>query len=332
MAEYLPSDSISLAYPGFKPTAESIASVKEKLDALNINANDTVILDLLSNSAYMGTDASGLPSPAVKAGDGRYHVPGSLTTAPPTILKKVLEICNTLAEKINHSNVVLTCPIPRYVMGSCCTDPTHIENRNSEDFEDELADCLEQHKRILGGWAATVGLRFCLLDPTAVVHPTEPLLRNCLTSDGISIWCHRDPVHLSQEAYRDLANAVIEVHGDDKDDTGSVSSKSSDDGSARSSGSVAPSSSSGKRKLPDAVVTDQQSRSSHSGRIIRVPVAAGWLRGVSSAANASGVRKRGRNADSPITRGGGWARVRGRGGRGGWQWSGRASGGRRYYF
>jgi hypothetical protein len=330
MAEYLPSDSISLAYPGFKPTVESIASAKEKLDALNINANDTVILDLLSNSAYMGTDASGLPSPAFKAGDGRYHVPGSLTTAPPTILKKVLEICSTLAEKINQSNVVLTCPIPRYVMGSCCTDPAHIENRKSDDFEDELADCLEQHKKILGGWATTIGLRFCLLDPTAVVHPTEPLLRNRLTSDGISIWCHRDPVHLSQEAYRDLANAVIEMHCDDNDDTGSTS----DAGTVRSSGSGAPSScsGSGKRKLPDSVVTDQRISSCQPGRFPRVPVTAGWLRGVPSADGASGARKRGRSDGGPVTRGGGWGGVRGRGSRGGWKWSGRASGGRRYRF
>ncbi len=277
MAEYLPSDSISLAYPGFKPSAESIVSIKEKLDALNLSASDTVVLDLLSNSAYMGTDVSGLPSPAERAGDGRYHIPGSLTTAPPTILKKVLEVCNTLAEKVKQSNVVLVCPIPRYVMGSCCTDPTHIENRNSEEFEDELADCLEQHKKVLGGWAVAVGLRFCLLDPTAMVHPTEPLLQNRLTSDGISIWCHGDPVHLSQEAYRDLAHALIKVHDDDQDDTGSVTSRLSDDGSARSPGSVAHSSSSGKRKLPNAVVTDQRSGSSQQGRVTRAPVAAGRL-------------------------------------------------------
>ncbi len=218
-------------------------------------------------------------------------------------------------------------------MGSCCTDPTHIKNRNSEDFEDELTDCLEQHKRVLGGWAVAVGLRFCLLDPTAVVHPTEQLLRNRLTSDGVSIWCHRDPVHLSHEAHRDLAHALIEVHDDDKDDTGSVSSKVSDDESARSSGSVAPSSSSGKRKLPDAVVTDQRSRTSLPGWIIRAPVAAGWLRGVSSTTNDSGVRKRGRNDNSHAARGGGWTGGRGRGGRSSWpwSWSGRARGGRRYH-
>jgi hypothetical protein len=81
MAEYLPVDSISLAYPGFKPSTESIVVIKEKLDALSLKPGDTVVLDLLSNSAYMGTDVNGLPSPAERADDGRYHIPGSLTMA-----------------------------------------------------------------------------------------------------------------------------------------------------------------------------------------------------------------------------------------------------------
>jgi hypothetical protein len=331
MAEYLPANSISPAYLRFKPLAESIVSIKEKLDAFKLSASDTVVLDLLSNSAYMGTDVNGLPSPAERAGDGRYHILGSLTTAPPTILKKVLEVCNTLAEKVKQSNVLLVCPIPRYVMGSCCTDPTHIENRNSEEFEDELADCLEQHKKVLGRWAVAMGLRFCLLDPTAVVHPTEPLLRNRLTSDGISIWCPGDPVHLSQEAYRDLAHALIEVHDDDQDDAGSVSSRLTGDKSALRPGSVAHSSSSGKRKLPDAVVTDQRSVSYKRGPVTRVPVAAGWLRGVSSATNDSDVRKRDRHGN-PSARGVGWRGGCGRGGRGSWPWSGRARSGRRWQF
>ncbi len=151
MAEYLPTESISLAYPGFKPTTESITSLKEELEGQSLNTCDTVVLDLLSNTAYMGTDVNGLPSPAERPGDVRYHIPGSLPTAPTTILKKVLEYCNILVEPIKQTNVVLICPIPLYVMGRCCSDPEHIENQKAEDFEEELADCQEQHRRVLGG-------------------------------------------------------------------------------------------------------------------------------------------------------------------------------------
>ncbi len=112
MAEYLPKESISLAYPGFKPTTESLTILREKLECQSLNNSDTVVLDLLSTTAYMGTDVNGLPLPVERAGDGRYHIPGSLTTAPPTILKKVLEICNILVDPIKQTIVVLVCPTP----------------------------------------------------------------------------------------------------------------------------------------------------------------------------------------------------------------------------
>jgi hypothetical protein len=38
---------------------------------LNLGNRDTVILDLLSNCAFMGTDSAGLPTEAVRAEDGR---------------------------------------------------------------------------------------------------------------------------------------------------------------------------------------------------------------------------------------------------------------------
>jgi hypothetical protein len=59
-----------------------------RLDGLSINGDDKVVLDLLSNSAFMGTDADGLPSPAFAGEDGTYHIPGSLSAAPPQAIKK----------------------------------------------------------------------------------------------------------------------------------------------------------------------------------------------------------------------------------------------------
>jgi hypothetical protein len=164
------------------------------------------------------------------------------------------------------------------------------------------------------------------MDPTAVVHPTEPLLRNRLMSDGLSIWCPGDPVHLSQEAYRDLAHALIEVHDDDQEDAGSVSSRLTGDGSALSPGSVARSTGSGKRKFPDAVVTDKRSGTYKRGRGTRAPVAAGWLRGVSTATHDSDERKRDRHGN-PSARGVSW-----RGRRGNWLRFGRSRSWRRWQY
>ncbi len=96
---------------------------------LELGPDDNLILDLLSNSAYMGTDDNRLPTPVLRAGDGSYHIQGFLTTAPPTTLKKLLEACGSLVSIIGSCSVLLFVPIPRCVVGKCwCTDPTHIEN------------------------------------------------------------------------------------------------------------------------------------------------------------------------------------------------------------
>jgi hypothetical protein len=59
---------------------------------------DTVVLDLLSNWAFMGTDGDGMPPPTVDMSDGKHHIPGYLITAPPSIAKKkILQNCNTIA-------------------------------------------------------------------------------------------------------------------------------------------------------------------------------------------------------------------------------------------
>jgi hypothetical protein len=182
------------------------------------------------------------------------------------------------------ANVILICPTPRYVQEKCCNDPAHIENHSNMDFDEEIAEYQEQHRRVLGGWATARGLDFCVMDPTAIVNPTEPLLRHRVTSGGASIWCSGDPVHLSLDAYRDLAMAVQEAH----EGTGVAGESASDcSGNVRhrtSSGSGSCSTVYGaeKRRVQDAVVTMSVPGIPKRGRFTRPPTTAGWLRGVAT--------------------------------------------------
>jgi hypothetical protein len=259
-AEHL-QDCVSLAQPGFKPTLENLREVEKKIRKICPVENDLVVLDLISNIAYMGTDEDGLPSPAFRSGDGTYHIPGSLTTAPPTTIKKALEHCATLAELLKKTRVLLICPIPRYVTGKCCADPTHIENFESPDYDDELLECQDQHRRILSAWGTTIGLNFEICDPTSVVNNTEPMLRHRITSKGAQLWCQTDGVHMSKDAYADLAHAVLEAaQGDDTGDAASGISGSS------------------KRKVPDSVVTLPSA--AKNSRLQRAVRKAGWLHGM----------------------------------------------------
>jgi hypothetical protein len=159
--------------------------------------------------------------------------------------------------------LLLICHIPRYVTSKCCNDPSHIENYNSSDYEDELLECQDQHRCILSGWGMAMGLNFEICDPTAVVNNTEPLLRLRTTSSGGPLWSMADGVHMTKETYSDLALEILEAaHGCDMGDNTSCSSGSS------------------KRKCPELVVTVPSDRPPKHSRPARPLRPAGWLRGI----------------------------------------------------
>jgi hypothetical protein len=269
-AEHLPSDTVSLAYPGFKPEKSKIEGLVSNMQNANCGLSDTVVLDLLSNVAFMGTDGDGLPAPAYRADDGRFHVVGTLTTAPPTTLKKYLENCEELACLLKDTKVLLVCPTPRYLTQKCCSKVNHIENFGNPEYEEEFHDFQEQHRKILCNWGTSKGLNFKLIDPTTCVNQTEPTLKNRTTSAGSSLWSGTDGVHLSPDGYRDLACAIIELAaGCDND-----SYDNSEDGTDSCSTGAS------KRKHPDSVVTMPQPVSKHSrgAGSVAAPVA-GWLMG-----------------------------------------------------
>ncbi len=304
-AEYLSSECIYLAYPGFKPDREKIQDIANRLESLKLGTDDRVVLDLLSNSACMGTDGDGLPKPSYREGGGSYHILGSLTTAPPTNLKKALEACSPIIGPIGMSSVLLVVPIPRYVVGNCCADPNHVENFEKADFEDDLLEAQEQHRRILSAWGVAGGLNFDIIDPPAIVHPMEPLLRRRVTSGGALLWCQGDPVHLSPEAYRDLAGALREEG----------------DGSVFGGPSVSTSSEGTKRKIPDSVVTKLVTLNAKRGKKANRITTAGWLTGSPPVPSALGRVWRGRGNRGESRGGGRWApRWRRFGYHGRWPW------------
>jgi hypothetical protein len=75
----------NLSTPGWKGTKENISKVTDYVKSANLAKTDMVVLDLFSNSAFMGTDESGMPRKAVRSPvDGKYHLVGQLQAAPKT--------------------------------------------------------------------------------------------------------------------------------------------------------------------------------------------------------------------------------------------------------
>jgi hypothetical protein len=161
----------------------------------------------------------------------------------------------------------LIAPIPRYVTSRCCDNNSHVENYESEDFEAEIIAGVENHKKLLEGWAMEHNLSFGIIDATELVDPVEPILRNRVTTGGIPLWTMWDPVHLVDEAYREMAEAILMPDsGNEFTDHGSTTSTESGMGGS-------------KRKRPESVIVGQPDQPAKKGKSAHEKKPAGWLQG-----------------------------------------------------
>jgi hypothetical protein len=310
LSELLGQDTVTLAFSGFRPKEKMIAEISNKLVELNLTKDDTVILDLLSNSVFMGTDSSGLPTEALRAEDGSYHIVGSLAVAPASVTKKILAGCSTLAKVLKGTGTVLISPIPRCVYSKCCDNPDHVDNFEDSERDEEIVLGLQGVKKILHGWAMEHDLIYELIDPTQLSDPSDLGLRARTTVAGHGLWRRDDPIHLTAEAYGDLANAVKDTVL-----SGPVADSVSASGSDKEGR---------KRKVPESIVTRQPLQQHKKGRG-SVPLrTAGWLlgriehegrgsaRGRAPGRGACGHRSSGQHTGYGIGGGrqGGWARGR----------------------
>jgi hypothetical protein len=305
MAAFMPENTINLAEPGFRAGPATCGKISQRLADLMPGTGDTVILDLLSNSSFMGTDEDGMPIPVMTMGDGFYHVPGSLIPTPISIIRKTLQNCDCIAAAAKDSNIVLIGPSPRYVSRRCCDATEHLENYNNPDYESEILGGIETINRSIEKWAIEQGLNFRFLDPTEQSEPAEFPLGERVTPDGSSWWSSSDPVHLSQAGYRVLASTVITRQTSDEElatqNDSCASSTTGADSSAHSS--------SGKRKRVDSVVVTAPQRG-WRGRTLGQP---GWLRGCTDSATVPRGGKVHRRWP-PHWRGGGRSRTHARNG------------------
>jgi hypothetical protein len=70
----------------------------------------------MPNSAFMGTDEEGLPTPTLLGEDGSCNIPGLLTAASIPAVKKILVNCVPITKPVAHIlEVVVIVPISRHI-------------------------------------------------------------------------------------------------------------------------------------------------------------------------------------------------------------------------
>jgi hypothetical protein len=77
---------VDLTAKGWIPKSGNNDRLCETLKKLNLTEIDTVVIDSMSNTAFLGIDEDGLPILAEKSVEyGRYHLNGDLQLAPPPL-------------------------------------------------------------------------------------------------------------------------------------------------------------------------------------------------------------------------------------------------------
>ena len=96
------AEVVDLSVPGWVATRENIAAKAEELKNLDLAGGDCVVVDLWSNSTFLGSDENGYPlKPTKSASDGRYHVVGDHQVAPQGVFKRNNQNSKPIFESIN---------------------------------------------------------------------------------------------------------------------------------------------------------------------------------------------------------------------------------------
>jgi hypothetical protein len=115
-----------------------------------------------------------------------------------------------LAHALKETGTVLVSPIPRYVFRKCCDNLDHIDNFEDPELDEEMVLGLEGVKKITQNWAIEHDLCFEIIDPTLLADSCDLGLRERTTSSGQQPWRQDDPVHLTTDGYKDIAQAIMD--------------------------------------------------------------------------------------------------------------------------
>ncbi len=123
--------------PGYRLCPETVDKLAEDIKDLvdGLNPTNTVIsVQVLDNSTYYCGHTFGEMSLPKKLADRKYHVEGELKYVKKQLFRELFALLLTLIRAAGDCHVVIWAPIPRWLHYSCCGDPTHCTNRNSDDF------------------------------------------------------------------------------------------------------------------------------------------------------------------------------------------------------
>jgi lysophospholipase L1-like esterase len=195
--------------PGFRlterATAEMAADIAEVCAELPDN-NTIVVCQLFDNSIYYGAREEGDRLLPKKGLDRRYHVEGDLLIANKTAFRELFSLATQIIRSADGKLVILMIPLPRYLFEKCCSDPSHITNKDSAGYEQIMREALTA----IGTWMKAMA-EMKRLKNVVLFNPMEPLglIDDDFDEDRILQLWGADPVHPTEDAYSLIAEHLL---------------------------------------------------------------------------------------------------------------------------
>jgi hypothetical protein len=107
-----------------------------------------------------------------------------------------MKLVEIITSYTGEAKIVLTVPLPRYVLVACCDNTSHVSNRQDPEFLREISGSEKSLSEAAAAGKRTAEAR--ILNVLEFFGPLESPLQELTTVDGASIWDQRDRP-LSQE-------------------------------------------------------------------------------------------------------------------------------------
>ncbi len=204
-------DSINLldaAVPGFRINPNNVAKMASEVCDLAEGTdpkNTVVVIQVLDNSTfYCGKDFGEMSLPK-KGKDNRYHEDGELKYMKKQLLRELFTQILELVKAARDCQVVITLPLPRWLLCSCCSDPSHCTNRGEDSFSADMNQALKDIRLWLEDMLSLRKLgNVHLFDPCPALGLTGP----DMDVDYAMELSGLDPIHPTENGYAALAASL----------------------------------------------------------------------------------------------------------------------------
>jgi len=128
-------------------TPESGKKIAEEIGSLGLN-DAAAIFTIGSNCFYRFSQVDGGSALPVMLG-GRAHMPGNLTVATASQLKRVVDAGKSVLTALNNIPTVVIPPLPRYLNGGCCGDLDHAPNVRDPDHGKKVMEQVAHARKLI---------------------------------------------------------------------------------------------------------------------------------------------------------------------------------------